>query len=74
MFSAIVLVCLNGLKDKDFCDIYVNTEFFKTYEECMADIDDVISRDYFNFYIDEDNYFTVVDFRCVNWNDIRVSY
>ena len=72
MFSAIILVCLNGLRDNDFCDTYVNTKFFATYEECMVEIDDVISGEHFNFYVDEYNYFTVVDFRCINWNDVRV--
>lgn len=72
MYSAIILVCLNGHKLYTHCDSYVSTYFFETKAECILNIADTIEKEYFDFYIDEENSFAVVDFRCINWNEMRV--
>lgn len=73
MFSAVILVCVNGLKLPDQCETYVSTYMLETKSECIADIDNVIKYGYFDFYIDEENYVTVVDSRCINWNEISTA-
>ncbi len=72
MFTAVVLVCLNGIKEPELCDAYFNYEIWNTREECMIAISTSIKTGAFEYYIDEQTKIEVVDYRCINWDEITL--
>ena len=75
MFTALVLICANGIKGPDECFYQANQEFFETYQECKYAIKESVINypDLFEFY-DEDNnvQWKVTDWSCVNWDAMEV--
>jgi hypothetical protein len=72
MFTAIVLVCLNGIKEPAFCQTYINNQISYSRSECMLAISNSISDGVFEYYVDEEMKTHVVDYRCVNWEEVTL--
>lgn len=70
MFTAIVLVCLEGyIPAPSVCYTYTNERISSTAEECKAAIAQGISLGAFEYQDPErGEYFKPIDFYCVNWS------
>jgi len=73
MFSAVILICINGIKEPDSCEVYTNVSIAYSRNECIELVMDIIESREFEFYINEYEKFDIVDFRCINWEDIKVN-
>lgn len=71
MFTAIILVCANGIKTPDTCAYQAYQKFVQTREECVYVISEAIS--FFEYRDEEyDIDWKVVDSRCIDWSEKRV--
>lgn len=75
MFTALVLICADGVINPDTCFYQANQNFFPTYYECKETIKESV-LDYpflFEFYDEEMGVtFKVTDWRCVDWKAVKV--
>lgn len=75
MFTAILLVCANGVMQEDTCYNVVNETLFETRYECLAAVKQVLAENSVMLeWIDEGNQiqFKVETFRCVNWKGVSI--
>jgi len=75
MFTALILICANGIKEPDICFYQAHQEFTASREQCMAVISYSLQNNptMFEFYDEQLKIqWKVTDIRCINWKEIKV--
>ena len=70
MLTALVLVCIVGVKDADSCSLRVSTQFFAT-EHCRADVESKIEAGAFREVIPGLGEIDAEDYTCVSWDAVK---
>ena len=75
MFTALILICANGIKTPETCFFMTNENIFPSREMCEQTIayGITVNPDLFRHYDEETkSLWKPEDYMCVNWNSERV--
>ena len=74
MFTALILVCANGIASPETCYFMTNPTFYESYKSCMIDsYQAVTDNDELIELYDEEIQATwkVTKVKCVNWKELE---